>query len=128
MRKAAAVYAATAFITVVLFPKIKSKLHGFVNGSGNNVVLLFFREFDEVYSITGNTNGKLRILFRVSLRVQKGFAIKYVYVEVVATVTNVAVQHINQIIYSVRHNIISLYFYFVWIARPKSGKQSFFLH
>ena len=118
MRKAAAVYAATAFITVVLFPKIKSKLHGFVNGSGNNVVLLFFREFDEVYSITGNTNGKLRILFRVSLRVQKGFAIKYVYVEVVATVTNVAVQHINQIIYSVRHNSNLLFYSIFFKGSP----------
>ena len=79
-----------------ILPKIdKPKLHGFVNRSGNNVVLLLLREFDEVYSVTGNADGELRVLFRVLLRIQKGFAVKYVYVEVVTTVTNVAVQHSN---------------------------------
>ena len=67
------------------------KLHGFVDRSGNNVVLLFFRKFDEVYSIPGNTNGELRILFRVRLRVQKGFTVEYVYVQVMTTVAYVAV-------------------------------------
>ena len=35
-----------------ILPKIdKPKLHGFVNCSGNNVVLLLLRELDEVYSV-----------------------------------------------------------------------------
>ena len=75
-----------------------------MDGSGNNVILLFLREFDEVYRITGYTNGKLRLFFRVSLRIQKGFAIEHVYVKMEAVVTNIAVQHVYQIIYSVRHN------------------------
>ena len=91
MRKAAAVYAATALFAVGLFPKIKPKLHGFVNGSGNNVILLFFREFDEVYRITGYTNGELRILFGMRLRVQKSFTVKYVYVQMETIVANVTV-------------------------------------
>ena len=88
-----------------ILPKIdKSKLHGFVNRSGNNVVLLFLREFDEVYRITGYTNGKLRIFFGMRLRVQKRFTAEYVYVKMEAVVSNVAVQHVYQIIYSSRHN------------------------
>ena len=60
-----------------------------MNSSRNNVVLLFFGKLDEVYRITGNTNGKLRIFFRMRLRVQKGFTVEYVYVKVIATVANV---------------------------------------
>lgn len=91
----------------------KPRLHGFVNGSGNNVILLFFRELNEVYRIAGYTNGKLRVFFRVRLCVQKRFTIEYVYVEMETTVANVGIQHLNQVIYSIRHNIISfllLYF------------------
>jgi hypothetical protein len=62
-----------------------------VNGSGNNVILLFLREFNEVNCIAGNTDGELRILLRVRLRIQESFSIEYVNVEVVATVANVTV-------------------------------------
>ena len=106
----------TAFVyTTGIFPK---RLHGFVNGSGNNVILLFLREFNEVNCIAGNTDGKLRILFRMRLRVQKSFTIEYVNVEVVTTVANVTVQHSNQIIYSLRHNIISFIFIVFALGTP----------
>jgi hypothetical protein len=62
-----------------------------VNGSGNNVILLFLREFNEVNCIAGNTDGELRILFRVSLCIQKSFTVKYVNVKVVTTIANVTV-------------------------------------
>ena len=68
-----------------------ASLHRFVNGSGNNVVLLFLRKFNEVYSITRNANGKLRIFFRMSLRVQKRFTVENVNVKVVAAVADVTV-------------------------------------
>ena len=79
----------TAFVySTGIFP---NRLHGFVDGSGNNVILLFFREFNEVYRITGYTNGKLRIFFRMRLRVQKGFTVENVNVEVMTAVANVTV-------------------------------------
>ena len=70
---------------------ILPKLHGFVNSSGNNVILLFLRELNEVYGIAGYTNGELRIFFRMRLRIQKGFTIENVNVEVMTTVANVTV-------------------------------------
>jgi hypothetical protein len=109
--KTAVDYADGSLFAYQLFPK--TKLHGFVNGSGNNVILLFFRELNEIYRITRYANGKLGVFFRVRLRVQKRFTIEYVYVDVETAVANVGIQHLNQVIYSIRHNIISfllLYF------------------
>jgi hypothetical protein len=77
---------------MILLPKTHAQpLHGFVNGSGNNVVLLFLRKLNEVYSVTGYAYGELRIFLRVRLRVKKRITIEYVYVKMVAAVANVAV-------------------------------------
>ena len=79
----------TAFIyTTWIFP---NRLHGFVNGSGNNVILLFLREFNEVNCIAGNTDGELRVLLRMRLCVQESFSIEYVNVEVMTTIANVTI-------------------------------------
>lgn len=92
----------------VLFRLLSNEnLHSFVNGSGNNVILLFFRKFNEVYSISGNANRELRIFFRVRLCVQQRFTIENVYVQVITTICHVGIQHLNQIINFVRHNKFS---------------------
>jgi hypothetical protein len=91
VKTAVEVYPSAAVTTYMIILSPNAELHGFVNGSRNNVILLFLREFNEVNCITGNTDGELRILFRMSLCIQKGFAIEYVYVKVIATVANVAV-------------------------------------
>ena len=59
--------------------------------SGDNIILLFLGQLDEVYCIAAYTDGQLRILFRMLLSVQQGFSIQYVYVQVVTAFFSIAV-------------------------------------
>ena len=42
----------------------------------NNLILLLFRELDEIHRIAGNADCQLRILLRVLLRIQQGIPVK----------------------------------------------------
>ena len=86
--------------------RISRRSETFVYGTVNDVVLLLFREFVEIHRITGNSYRELGIFFRVSLSVEKSFAIEYVDVEMMAAVGHVSVEHIYEIIYLLRHDFL----------------------
>ena len=50
-------------------------LQRFVHGSCDYLILLYLCQLDEVYGISGYTDGKLRIFLRVCLCVQKGLSV-----------------------------------------------------
>ena len=64
-------------------------------GSGDNVKLLFAGKVDEFNGIAGYPHGKLRILLRMSLRVQESFPGKYIYIQMVSALFSITVQSIN---------------------------------
>ena len=68
-----------------------------MESAGDNIILLFLGQLDEVYSVSADTDGQLRILFRMLLSVQQSFTIQYVYVQVVTAFFSIAVQQANQI-------------------------------
>ena len=67
--------------------------------TGDYLILLFLCELDKVYRIAAYTNGELGILFGMRLGIKKSFARENVYVEVVSTLLNVAVEKGNKVIY-----------------------------
>ena len=69
-----------------------------VEGTGDNFVLLLLGELYEVYSIAADTDGQLGILFGVSLCIQQSFLGKYVYIQMMAALFDVAVQQGNQVV------------------------------
>ena len=71
-----------------------------MNGSGDDVVLLFLGELVEIYCIARNPYGELGVFFGMSLRVEKGCPVEHVYVEIIAAVGDVCVEHIYKIVYS----------------------------
>ena len=71
---------------------VRSSLDGLVERTGDNVRLLLWCEFDEVYSVAGYTDRQLRIVLRMLLCVQKGISVEYVYVEVMAAFCCIAIQ------------------------------------
>ncbi len=64
------------------FSHLALALQAFGKGTGDNVALLFRRQRVEAYRVAGNTNGQLRIFFRMLNRVQQGFATQHVNVQV----------------------------------------------
>ncbi len=58
-------------------------LYIFVEGAGDDFILLGMGQLDKVDGIAGNTDGQLRIQFGVSLRVQQSVAVEHIDVEVV---------------------------------------------
>lgn len=73
--------------------------------SGDNVILLFLGQLNEVYSITGNTDSQLRIVLGVLLSVQKSILSEHVYVEVMTALCGIAIEKSNQVIYLLCINI-----------------------
>ncbi len=65
----------------------------------NNVVLLFFSQFYEVYCIARNSYSELRVLLGVCLSVKESFTCENVYVEVVSAFFNVAVKQFDEVVY-----------------------------
>ena len=69
-----------------------------MEGTRDNVVLLFFRQLYEVYRVARNSYGELRVFLRVSLSVKESFPCENVYVEVMTAFFNVAVKQFNEIV------------------------------
>ena len=62
-----------------------------MEGSGDHFVLLFFGKLDKVYGITGYADGKLRIFFRMFLRIQKSVPVEYIHIQVMTAFCGIAV-------------------------------------
>ena len=75
-------------------------LHSFVDGAGDYFVLLFFAELVEVDRVSAYTDCKLRIFFGVFLRVEKHFAVEYVYVKMISARMDVSVYHRRKVFYA----------------------------
>ena len=76
------------------------RLHSFVETAADNFQLVFAAQFHEVYGISGNADGKLRIFLRMFHGVFQHFTVQYVHVEMVCTFGEVTVHHGNQILYA----------------------------
>ena len=64
------------------FSHLALALQAFGKGTSDNVALLFRRQGVEAHRVARNTNGQLRIFFRMLNRVQQGFATQHVNVQV----------------------------------------------
>ena len=62
-----------------------------VESTGDNVCLLFRGQLDEVYSIAGYADGKLRIVLRMLLGVQQSISVQNVYIKVMTALCSIAV-------------------------------------
>ena len=68
-----------------------------MEGTGNDLLLLFTGKLAEVDSITGNTDGQVRICFGVLVRLEQSLTIHDVDIEVMRTVLKIAVHDGDQI-------------------------------
>ena len=57
------------------------RLEAIVEGTGDNLVLLSLGQVVEVHSVTGNANGELGVLLRVSLGVEQRITVEHVDVQ-----------------------------------------------
>ena len=71
-----------------------------MDGAGDYFVLLFFAELVEVDRVSAYTDCKLRIFFGVFLRVEKHFAVEYVYVKMIPAGMDVSVCHRRKVFYA----------------------------
>ena len=71
-----------------------------MDGAGDYFVLLFFAELVEIDRVSAYTDCKLRIFFGVFLRVEKHFAVEYVYVKMISARMNVTVYHRRKVFYA----------------------------
>ena len=62
---------------------------------------MFAAQLHEVYGITGNTDGELRIFFRMFHGIVKHFTVQYVHVQVVSAFGEIAIHHCHQIFYAI---------------------------
>jgi hypothetical protein len=63
-----------------------------MEGTRDYICLLLGSQLDEVYSVSGNADGKLRILLGILLSVKKGLSVQNVYVQVMAALSSVTIQ------------------------------------
>lgn len=97
-----------------------------MEGSRNNIVLLFLCKLYKINGIARYSYSELRIFFRMSLSVEKSFSVKYVYIKVVSALFSVTVKQSDQIVYlcfvrfKVCHKIISFLCF-----RDSPGKSFF---
>src|SRR5690606_3263049 len=61
------------------------QLHGLSESTGDNVLLLFFRQGVKTYCVARYTDGQLRIFLRVFHRVEQHFTVHDVHVQVLTT-------------------------------------------
>ena len=83
-----------------MIPVIRDRSDRAVEGSRNDLILLSLGQLDKVYSITRNTNGKLRVKLRVLLCVKQQLAVKYVNVEVEAALCGITVKESDEVVLS----------------------------
>ena len=75
---------------------------GLVDGARKNIQLLLSRQLHEVYRITGNTDGQLRILFGIFHCIFQQRSVEYVDIQVLSAFrSKVTPQQLGQIIYAV---------------------------
>ena len=74
-------------------------LHSVVAGSGNNIHLLLSGQVDEFYSVTRYTDGEVCVLrfLRMLHSVDELLGTEYVYVQMMSTLIEVAVQNVSQV-------------------------------
>ena len=70
----------------------ESSSHRFMEGALNHLKLLFPGKTIKVHCITGNSNGKGRITFRVLHGLQKGLTIYHVYIQVMGSLSKISIQ------------------------------------
>ena len=75
------------------------KLQGSVECSCDNVVLLLLGKLDEVYSVSGYTDSKLRIVLGMLLSIEKCISCEHVNVEVVTSLDCITVKKTYEIVY-----------------------------
>ena len=73
-----------------------------VEGSGDDIKLLFSGKGDELDGITGNTDREVSVfrVLRISLDLFEKLSAKYVYVEVMSASVEVSVKYIYKIVLS----------------------------
>ena len=69
----------------------------------NNLQLMLAAQFNEVDSISGNTNRKLRIFFRMLHSIFQHLTVQHIYVQVMSTLDKLAIHHCNKILYTILH-------------------------
>ena len=67
-------------------------LHTLVEGSVDNVSLLLGSQFNEVDSISADTDGKLGIFLGMFLGIQKGISVEYIYIQMMSALLCISVQ------------------------------------
>ncbi len=77
------------------------KSHRLVAGAGDNVKLLLTGEVDELYGITGNTNGKVRIFFLFGMfhSVNELLCTEDIYIKMVRALIEIAVHDLNKVVH-----------------------------
>ena len=93
-----------------------------MEGTGDDLILLFLSKLDEVYRLAAYSYRKLGILFGMSLSVKQSFLGENVDVQVVAALLNVTVKKSHKVIYLI---LCCFHFYyllfFVKIKPVKKG-------
>ena len=69
-----------------------------MEATADNFQLVFAAQLHEVYGITGNADGELRIFFRMLNGIFQHFTVQYVHIEVVRAFGEVTVHHGNQVV------------------------------
>ena len=62
------------------------------------IQLLFAGQLDEVYCVAGNSDGQLRVFFRMFHGIQQRFTHQHIHIQVVPVVEEVTIQQCNQIV------------------------------
>ena len=56
-----------------------------MEGSGNNIRLLFRCKLDKVYGISGYADGQLGIILRMLLRIEKRIPVEYIDIQMMSS-------------------------------------------
>ena len=72
-------------------------LKGLVEGSGDNVSLLLGSKLNEVYCVSGNTDGELRIVLGMLLCIEKSISVENVNVKMVSALGSVTIEKIYKV-------------------------------
>ena len=63
-----------------------------MEGSADNLTLLFLGKLVEVNCIAGNTDCKIRVHFGIFVSLDKLFLVQYVYIDMVSVLAEIAVK------------------------------------
>ena len=71
-----------------------------VDGTRNDIQLLFTRQLHKVHGIAGHADGQLRIFLRMFHRIHQQILVEHIDVEMLATVrSEITIQQADQIAY-----------------------------